>query len=490
MISILTLDILSNRERLRKFSQLDHSESFRYFKNRVFDEAISTHIHTILYTEDDKDIGYAHIDYDKASQRAYLGICVVEGYQGRGIGKKLIDILLKVYSKDIYLTVDKTNLRAIHLYEKNGFMRIETRETLYVYLRNAPLMLPVSIGEAVDKLSILDIKIQKISDKVKQESCKEEFHAILPYIKSFVDKNIYLYNCMIYINRLIWDLQDSIRSTPNEVNSGEILHEILDLNDMRFRIKKRLNLKVSSGLQEQKGYSKRVGLFVGHLGLGDILNMAGAIRYCALDVDLLYVVCKKRYCTTVQELFLDDPYIQIVECSDDDREVPSIIKAGSINGNSITQKYLSGIWSGKSINTNLPFSFYDTLGLPYEIRKLFFFVKPVNELELPKNEYIFTHAGTSNTKNKTITHNWDIDTTLTIDPNTNHYPVGHTWHTIAEGYVNKPFLQYKRLLENAKEIHVTDSSFYCLTCFLNCTASKKVCYDRNTGECSKEYFFQ
>jgi FkbM family methyltransferase len=355
---------------------------------------------------------------------------------------------------------------------------------------NEPLMLPVSIGEAVDKLSILDIKIQKIKDVIKQESCKQEFHAILPYIKSFLANNMYLYNCMIYINKMIWDLQDSIRSIPNEVNSGEILHEILDLNDMRFRIKKRLNFKVSSGLQEQKGYSKRVGLCVGHLGLGDIINMAGAIRYCALDVDLLYVVCKQRYRTTVQELFSDDPYIQIVECSDDDREVPNMIMAESINGNSITQRYLSGVWSGESNNTNIPFSFYDTLGLPHEIRKLFFFVKPANELELPETEYIFTHAGTSNTKNKSITSNWDSNTMLTIDPNTNHYPIGHKWYTIAEGYVNKPFLQYKRLIENAKEIHVTDSSFYCLTCFLKCSASKKVCYDRSTGECSKEYFFQ
>jgi ribosomal protein S18 acetylase RimI-like enzyme len=135
MLSILTIESISDRERLRKFSQLDHSESFRYFKNRVFDEAISTHIHTVLYTEDDKDVGYAHIDYDKTSQRAYLGICVVEGYQGRGIGKKLIDILLKIYSNDIYLTVDKTNLQAIHLYEKNGFVQIEERETHYLYLR-------------------------------------------------------------------------------------------------------------------------------------------------------------------------------------------------------------------------------------------------------------------------------------------------------------------------------------------------------------------
>jgi hypothetical protein len=83
----------------------------------------------------------------------------------------------------------------------------------------------------------------------------------------------------------------------------------------------------------------------------------------------------------------------------------------------------------------------------------------------------------------------DINTILTIDPNKNYYHSQHEWFTIAENYVNKPFLSYMRVIENAKEIHVTDSSFYCICCFLRTRADKRICYDRITGKPSRDYFF-
>jgi GNAT superfamily N-acetyltransferase len=126
MIEELDLNNTEHFDRLKKFSLLQHPESFRYFKNRVFEDAIKTHIITLLYSFDSKnDVGYAHIDIDMISNRPFLGICVLPEYQSKGIGRHLIEYLLKKFSDTVYLTVDNDNERAIHLYKKNGFILIE-----------------------------------------------------------------------------------------------------------------------------------------------------------------------------------------------------------------------------------------------------------------------------------------------------------------------------------------------------------------------------
>ena len=148
--------------------------SFRYFKNRIFEEAIKTHVVTLMYST----YGYAHIDKDTKSGRYYLGICVMPEYQGNGVGKKLMEMLFKLYKDDIYLTVDKENTPAISLYEKYGFKRISESTTSYTYKKSKNLALEVSVGEAIDKLTILDIKLERITNPDKKTQCQIEFDSI------------------------------------------------------------------------------------------------------------------------------------------------------------------------------------------------------------------------------------------------------------------------------------------------------------------------
>jgi len=94
-----------------------------------------------------------------------------------------------------------------------------------------------------------------------------------------------------------------------------------------------------------------------------------------------------------------------------------------------------------------------------------------------------THSSSSTTCGKILDFKdkWNTDHILTIDPNNNIYPPGHKWHALAEGYITHPILCYVKLIENASEIHVTDSSFYCFASLLSTKATKKVCYDRHSG---------
>jgi GNAT superfamily N-acetyltransferase len=138
MIEELDLTNADHLKRLKEFSMLEHPPSFRYFKNRVFEDAVKTHKITMLYsTEDKKDVAYAHIDVDGSTERPFFGICVLREYQSKGIGKLLTNHILQRFFETVYLTVDNDNLNAISLYKKFGFKQVEYYPTSALWRRMA-----------------------------------------------------------------------------------------------------------------------------------------------------------------------------------------------------------------------------------------------------------------------------------------------------------------------------------------------------------------
>ena len=113
----------NNTHLLKKFIKNEKSKSFRYYKKRDIN-VIENHILTLILTNDNKEIiGYGHLDFE---ENVWLGICICKKFRGKGYGKKIMNYLLK-YAKHnnierIYLTVDKNNIIAKKLYEKNGFI--------------------------------------------------------------------------------------------------------------------------------------------------------------------------------------------------------------------------------------------------------------------------------------------------------------------------------------------------------------------------------
>lgn len=138
MIEELDLTSAEHLKRLKEFSMLEHPPSFRYFKNRVFEDAVKTHKITVLYsTEDKKDVAYAHIDLDVPTERPFFGICVLPEYQSKGIGKLLTNHILQRFSETVYLTVDNDNLNAVSLYKKFGFEQVESYSKSGLWRRDA-----------------------------------------------------------------------------------------------------------------------------------------------------------------------------------------------------------------------------------------------------------------------------------------------------------------------------------------------------------------
>lgn len=119
------------------------------------------------------------------------------------------------------------------------------------------LYLPVSIGEAIDKLSILDIKREKINreDQRLKEVIKE-YDLLYEKLNPFIENNRNLYHSMKKINLIIWDQMNVLRDdkTINGESYLNLCKECIDCNDIRFRIKNKINLSTKSIIKEQKSY--------------------------------------------------------------------------------------------------------------------------------------------------------------------------------------------------------------------------------------------
>ena len=120
--------------------------------------------------------------------------------------------------------------------------------------------LPTSIGEAIDKLTILDIKLERISDANRKADVQREHDALLKHseLNNFVQTHADLYNTMKKANAIIWDMMDVLRTNISTEQYLKTCKDCIELNDIRFRIKARINQASNSDLREQKSYKTTV----------------------------------------------------------------------------------------------------------------------------------------------------------------------------------------------------------------------------------------
>ena len=122
------------------------------------------------------------------------------------------------------------------------------------------MKIEVSIGEVLDKVTILQIKLEKIKDEIRLEHVRHELNILehrLNEQQVVIPKD--LLEELKQINLTLWETEDIIRHCEKEQNFGEefIKHARLDaqLNDQRFLIKNKINISAQSNIQEQKSYA-------------------------------------------------------------------------------------------------------------------------------------------------------------------------------------------------------------------------------------------
>ena len=129
------------------------------------------------------------------------------------------------------------------------------------------ILVPVSVGEIFDKLSILQIKEQKISDPTKLGNVKNEIKELKKSIVDFkIDEQSYskvlnlLKAKLFETNSKLWDIEDALRELENkkifELEFISLARQVYITNDERAEIKKEINKLTGSNIIEEKHYSE------------------------------------------------------------------------------------------------------------------------------------------------------------------------------------------------------------------------------------------
>lgn len=124
------------------------------------------------------------------------------------------------------------------------------------------IQVEISIGEFLDKLTILQIKSERISDPAKLKNIHKELDFLKNIWDQFSDKTpeiISLVEKLKEVNETLWDIEDNIRIKESQNSFDE---EFIDLarsvyltNDERARIKRELASLLGSGFVEEKSYA-------------------------------------------------------------------------------------------------------------------------------------------------------------------------------------------------------------------------------------------
>jgi len=122
------------------------------------------------------------------------------------------------------------------------------------------MKIEVSNGEILDKLSVLQIKLERIKDEQKLKNIRKEYDEILKAATSVMQQDNPLYRALYEVNCELWDIEDHIRELERMKDFGhdfiETARSVYLKNDRRAEIKKEINIITSSGLTEEKSYER------------------------------------------------------------------------------------------------------------------------------------------------------------------------------------------------------------------------------------------
>ena len=121
---------------------------------------------------------------------------------------------------------------------------------------------PISLGELVDKISILIIKQKNITDETKLDHVKKELDFLQKTLMNYVQQeeiNNYLEN-LININSKLWNIEDDIRECERkklfDQSFIDLARSVYFTNDERAKLKNDINKTFGSELVEVKSYEE------------------------------------------------------------------------------------------------------------------------------------------------------------------------------------------------------------------------------------------
>ncbi|NQU61192.1 MAG: hypothetical protein HQ512_08690 [Rhodospirillales bacterium] len=126
----------------------------------------------------------------------------------------------------------------------------------------ASISVEVSAGELIDKITILEIKLERIKDSSKLENVKREYETLTASRDGALETSGELNGLtakLKAVNERLWEIEDDIRQCERDKDFGEkfveLARAVYVTNDDRSRLKREINELLGSALIEEKSYA-------------------------------------------------------------------------------------------------------------------------------------------------------------------------------------------------------------------------------------------
>ena len=123
------------------------------------------------------------------------------------------------------------------------------------------ILAEISAGELIDKITILEIKTLKISEKDKLFNINKELSSLNDTMKKFIkkDEKLKIIKKLKEVNLKLWDIENAKRESEKNKNFGkefvELSRSVYKYNDLRAKIKLDVNIYLGSNIKEVKSYN-------------------------------------------------------------------------------------------------------------------------------------------------------------------------------------------------------------------------------------------
>lgn len=122
--------------------------------------------------------------------------------------------------------------------------------------------IPISWGELIDKITILEIKHERLTNPEALSNVNRELsllREILQQIGAAPDELETVIDELKEVNEALWEIEDDIRDCERQKDFGDdfirLARSVYHTNDERAALKKRINILLKSDLVEEKGYA-------------------------------------------------------------------------------------------------------------------------------------------------------------------------------------------------------------------------------------------
>jgi hypothetical protein len=220
-------------------------------------------------------------------------------FEARGYVRIFSDVMISYDTftdaafEDWYVHPDLVDMEYVNHVKSEG--RIHSHEIVKrltaafdKFQHKEQLTIPLSHGELLDRLSILDIKRKEIKQEDRLQEVEKELHTYRGFLNVKHTFQLY-YKLISFVNKRIWDLTNTMKEM--EIGHSDYATTsslIFDYNQQRFRLKNIVNTIADSSIKEQKSYAIKTGFVSAFMESTTIMR---DIIYCLLHYDTVEVYC-------------------------------------------------------------------------------------------------------------------------------------------------------------------------------------------------------